>query len=301
MSITMPRESRYLQFEVPSAHGGRPLGEVLRQAAHLKPEQVQELVGAGAVTVNGKRARGRRQPVQVGDRIRAPRKLPPEPQVSLTSRVLYRDEQLLVVDKPAGVAAAATPLGERGTLPALLARQLGLPRSPHVVHRLDRPVSGVMALALDRAGARELTTQFESGRARKEYYALVQGAPPRDQGRIEVPIGRDPGRRGRQRVDASGAPARTDYQVHERARAERPYSALWLRLHTGRTHQLRVHLAHLGCPILGDGLYGGPRQLTTAAGSRAVTRLCLHAARLTLEAPDGSPRVFEASLPAFLD
>jgi RluA family pseudouridine synthase len=221
--------------------------------------------------------------------------------VSLTSRVLYRDEQLLVVDKPAGVAAAATPQGERGTLPALLARQLGLPRPPHVVHRLDRPVSGVMALALDGAGARAHTAQFESGRARKEYCALVQGAPPRDRGTIEAPIGRDPRRRGRQRVDARGAPARTDYQVRERGSVERPLSALWLRLHTGRTHQLRVHLAYLGCPILGDALYGGPQQVTTAAGTRAVTRLCLHAARLTLEAPDGSLRVFEAPVPEFLD
>ncbi len=299
----------FVQFEVSKARAGQRLEHVLVDAAGMTPDVVQGLLEAGAVFVNGKRSRSGGRVLRVGDRVRAPRSLPPVPRVDLTRRVIYRDPEILVVDKPAGVASAPTRQGARGTLPALLQEQLGLPEAPVVVHRLDRDVSGVLALALSRAGARRLTAAFERGEARKWYRGLVHGAPPETTGRIEAPIGRDPQRPGRTRVDPRGDAARTDYEVLVPASEHQAHSELCLRLHTGRTHQIRVHLSHLGCPLLGDRWYGGPGFTRIEGQRQTVKRLCLHAERLELPwgAPGTSPddeapvSCFEAPVPAFLD
>lgn len=260
----------------------------------------RKLIDAGAVFVNGRRVLRQSSPVRVGDRIRAPQRLPPLPAVVL-DEPLHRDRHVLALNKPVGVPSAPTPLGIRGTLPDLAREQLGLGRRPIVVHRLDADVSGVMVLALDRAGAKRVTSWFTEGKARKWYRALVAGAPPQAQGRIEVGIARDPARSGRMRADGAGDSARTDYRVL--GGAPPGCTALELRLHTGRTHQLRVHLAWLGCPVLGDRWYGGPQVLDGPDGAnQPVGRLCLHSQRLEVagEGPGGADLVLQTPVPDFL-
>lgn len=259
----------------------------------------RKLIDAGAVFVNGRRVLRQSGPVRPGDHIRAPLALPPLPDVDL-GEPLHRDAHILALNKPVGVPSAPTPLGIRGTLPELARLQLGLPQRPTVVHRLDTDVSGVLVLALDRTGTRRITDWFTGGRARKWYRALVTGAPPAAEGRITEPIGRDPGRAGRMRVDPRGDAARTDYRVLEGAPPG--CTALSLRLHTGRTHQLRVHLASVGCPVLGDRWYDGSLVVDGPGGKRPVPRLCLHAHRLEVAGggPRGADLELEAPLPDFL-
>ncbi len=214
---------------------------------------------------------------------------------------LLRDRHLLALQKPVGVPSAPTPLGIRGTLPELARVQLGLSSRPMVVHRLDVDVSGVIVLALDRVGAKRVTSWFTQGRARKWYRALVSGRPPADRGQVEVGISRDPGRPGRMRPDPAGEAARTGYEVL--SSAPPGCVAMDLRLYTGRTHQLRVHMAWLGCPVLGDRWYGGQRLVTAGDGSTLpVERLCLHAHRLEVAGagPGGSDLVLESPVPDFL-
>lgn len=258
----------------------------------------RKLIDAGAVFVNGRRVLRQSSPVRPGDHVRAPQHLPPLRTVVL-GEPLHRDRHVLALDKPVGVPSAPTPLGIRGTLPELAREQLGLERRPIVVHRLDTDVSGVLVLALDRAGAKRLTSWFTERKARKWYRALVAGEPPEAQGRIEVGIGRDPARSGRMRAHSSGDSARTDYRVLEEA-APPGCTALELRLHTGRTHQLRVHLAWLGCPVLGDRWYGGP-QVVGGPEATPVPRLCLHSQRLEVAGagPRGADLVLEAPMPDF--
>lgn len=292
-----------ITITVPAEAAGERLDRFLGSQPGFSRTLARKLIDAGAVFVGSARIRRASRPMAAGETIRAPRSLPPVPEVELGPRLLHRDKRFLVVDKPAGVASAPTPLGVRGTLPALLAEQLGLARPPLVVHRLDRDVSGVMALALDREGARRLTRAFEEGQVRKLYRAVVRGAPPQEEGTLDAPIGRDPARRGRMRVAPGGDPARTDYRWLGEVSTYPGLHHLELRLHTGRTHQIRVHLAHLGCPLVGDRFYGGPLRVTDHEGrSVAVPRLCLHSARLELPlgAPGEALTAFEAPLPELL-
>ncbi|MDY0002258.1 MAG: RluA family pseudouridine synthase [Polyangia bacterium] len=292
-----------IELQVPPGAAGERLDRVLGQAEGFSRSLARKLIDAGAVFVNGARTRRASRPMSPGELIRAPRSLPPIPRAELGPRILHRGEGILVVDKPSGVASAPTPLGIRGTLPWLLSEQLGLPALPIVVHRLDLEVSGVMALALDRRGARLLSKAFEGGLARKHYFAIVSGAPPAIEGEVEAPIGKDPGRRGRMRVAPSGDPARTGYRRQGAPSGYQGCEQLSIRLHTGRTHQIRVHLSHLGCPILGDRFYGGPRRVRSAEGSWVtVPRLCLHSHRLELPLGGraGELMTFEAPLPELL-
>lgn len=292
------------ELTVPPEASGERLDKVLGAEPGFSRTLARKLIDAGAVFVDGVRTRRAARPVAAGERIRAPRGLPPTSGEDLGPRVLHRDRHLLVVDKPAGVPSAPTPLGVRGTLPDLLKNQLGLRELPRVVHRLDADVSGVLALALDREGARRLTAAFEAGTARKWYRAVVRGALPAPAGTVEAPIARDPARKGRMRVAPGGDPARTDYRDLGEVPGYPGCHALEIRLHTGRTHQIRVHLAHLGCPLVGDRWYGGPRRVADGAGALvAVPRLCLHAARLEIPLgadPSGPLTVFEAPLPELL-
>lgn len=292
-----------IELTVSLAEAGERLDKVLGAHPALSRTLARKLIDSGAVFVEGRRTHRASRAMAAGERIRVPRELPTLVEVDLVPRLLHRDERLLVVDKPAGIPSAPTPLGVTGTLPALLAQQLGLGRLPLVVHRLDRDVSGVMALALDKEGARRLTAAFQAGSVRKWYHALVAKAPPLEAGTLDAPIGRDPCRRGRMIVSGGGDPARTDYRVTGAVPGYPGCHVLELRLHTGRTHQIRVHLAHLGCPLLGDRWYGGPRRITSLAGkSVPVPRLGLHSLRLELPLgdPQGPLEVFEAPLPELL-
>lgn len=287
------------EFQVEAGQVGERLDKVLGRRPGCSRTLARKLIDAGAVFVNGRRTRRASRPVRAGDHIRSPRALPEVEEVDLTGRILYRDQELIAVDKPAGLPSAPTPYGQRGTMPEELRRQLQLKDPPRLVHRLDRDVSGVLVLAVGRQGTRRLTAWFQQGRVRKHYRALVGGQPTATAGVFDDPIGADPARPGRMRVSPRGAPARTSYR-HLGAAPRFPGCAeLELLLHTGRTHQLRVHLAAAGLPVLGDRWYGGLRRVVGIHGEDVtVPRLCLHAHRLEVDPGPGEPGLtLEAPLP----
>jgi 23S rRNA pseudouridine1911/1915/1917 synthase len=202
--------------------------------------------------------------------------------------LLYADEWLVAVDKPAGVPAQPTLTSDRGTLPELVATLVG--GEVTLVHRLDRETSGVTVLARSKAAAAALSEAFRVGGPQKTYLALCARAPTPRHGRIDAALGKDPRRAGLRQVVDGGDPAVTSYRTLREGLA----ALVEARPQTGRTHQIRVHLAHLEAPLLGDPKYGGPRMV----GAVSVPRLMLHAARLALEHPlTGASLAFEAPVP----
>jgi tRNA pseudouridine32 synthase/23S rRNA pseudouridine746 synthase len=186
--------------------------------------------------------------------VSAPATASPE---ELQSRLLYRDALMLIVDKPAGLAVHPGPKGGPNLEDLLDGLRFGLPNRPELAHRLDRDTSGCLALGRHHRALRRLGRLFAGGQVEKTYWAVVEGAPPAAQGRIDLPLGRRNQTRGWwMKVDQGGLPSITDYRVLGRAEG-----LTWLELQprTGRTHQLRVHLAALGCPVLGDPIYGRAR------------------------------------------
>ena len=199
--------------------------------------------------------------------VTAPAPITPE---QLHARLLYRDALMLIIDKPAGLAVHPGPKGGPNLEDLLDALRFGLPRRPELAHRLDRDTSGCLVLGRHHRALRRLGRLFAAGRVDKTYWAVVDGAPPEEQGRIDLPLGRRNRARGWwMKVDPTGLPSITDYRVLGRAG-----DLTWLELRplTGRTHQLRVHLAALGCPVLGDPIYGNARP-----GDPARAPLHLHA------------------------
>ena len=209
-------------------------------------------------------------------------------------RIVYEDEHLLVVDKPAGLVVHPARGHREGTLSQLLAGVAagGEPERAGIVHRLDRETSGLLVVARSEEAHRLLQRALAARRIEREYLALVEGRPPARSGTIEAPIGRDPRVRTRKAVGGDfPREARTRFTL-ERALPE--YSLLRVRLDTGRTHQIRVHLQAIGHPVAGDPEYG-------TAGLLGLERQFLHAARLALEHPfTGEPLELRSPLPADL-
>jgi 23S rRNA pseudouridine1911/1915/1917 synthase len=225
-----------------------------------------------------------------------------EPDSTIEIHVVYEDDDLLIVDKPSGLVVHPAPGHWRGTLVnALLARGdhyggiAGVAR-PGIVHRLDRDTSGLLIVARNDAAQAGVMAQLKARRVRKTYLALVQGTVSAAVGRIEAPIGRDPKDRKRMAVVTDGRPSVTGYRVRERFAG---WTVLELDLITGRTHQIRVHLAALGHPVAGDVVYGTG---TARKGPDGLERLFLHAWRLELVSPTSGKLVrVEAPLPASLE
>jgi RluA family pseudouridine synthase len=195
----------------------------------------------------------------------------------IQSRVLFRDGLIIVLNKPAGIPVHAG-FGGGATLEDTFGHlKFGLPRSPALAHRLDRDTSGCLVLGRHRKALQKLSKLFAASRVNKTYWAVVNGAPKKDQGRIELPlkkIGSGPG--WKMKGDRSGQDAVTDYKVLGKTKT--PVGILfWMELtpHTGRTHQLRVHCAALGCPIVGDRVYGDRQDSTDES-------LMLHARAISL-------------------
>lgn len=266
--------------------------------------QLQRLLRTGQVRLDGRRTQASAR-LSPGQRIRIPPLPAEQPRPArerrapgridaadaewLRSRILFEDEALFVLDKPAGLAVQGGT-GTRRHIDGMLQALSAGGERPRLVHRLDRDTSGLLVVAKTAAAAARLTAAFRRHRVDKLYWALVVGRPPEAQGSIDQPLAKQPGPGG-ERVAASGAgvSARTVYRVV--ARAGRIASWLALRPLTGRTHQLRVHCALLGTPIIGDGKYGGAR----AHPAGAPKGLMLHARELRLPHPDGG--ILELSAP----
>jgi 23S rRNA pseudouridine1911/1915/1917 synthase len=266
--------------------------------------RLQGLIRDGFVSVDGVPARKAGQLLErvVVVQVRIP---PPEPSglvaEPLPLDILFENQDVLVINKPAGMVVHPAAGHTSGTLVhAALAyapqmEGIGGEKRPGVVHRLDKSTSGVILLAKNDLAHRWLQEQFRQRQAQKVYLALVDGKPPTARGRVEAAIGRDPGQRKRMAVVApeKGRAAVSEYRTLETF----PLHTL-LEVHpiTGRTHQIRLHLAFLGCPVTGDTVYGHKK------ASLPLGRQFLHAARLTICLPgEDQPRCFEAPLPQELE
>ena len=249
----------------------------------LSRSRLRDLAVAGFVAVNGAPARPA-QRIRPGDAITvkvppvtAPADLVPQ---DIPMSVVYEDAHIAVVDKPAGLPVHPGPGHPDGTLVnALLARcpdirGIGGELRPGIVHRLDRDTSGLMVVTKTQQAHQQLTQQLKDRAMLKEYRGVAVGLVTPASGVIDAPIARDPRHRQRMAVDAGGRAARTHYETE----AELPdHTLLRLRLETGRTHQIRVHLCYLGYPLLGDPVYG--------RASDRIGRQFLHAARLGFRHP----------------
>jgi tRNA pseudouridine32 synthase/23S rRNA pseudouridine746 synthase len=187
----------------------------------------------------------------------------------LADRILYRDGLMLVIDKPAGIPVHAGPRGGPNLEAGFAALCFGLPRPPALAHRLDRDTSGCLVLGRHPKALRRLGRLFAEGKVEKVYWAVVAGIPPEPHGTIDAPLKKEARRAGwRIEIDPGGQRAVTDYRVLGVAEGR-----AWLELkpRTGRTHQIRVHCAALGCPVVGDTTYGGPAGTPLQLHARAVS------------------------------
>jgi 23S rRNA pseudouridine1911/1915/1917 synthase len=298
-----------VSFVVGEAEAGERLDRALAELAGVPRARAQRWIEAGRVRLAGAPARASRRVLE-GERIVAD---PPEPEVSalrpepIPLPILHEDAHLVVVDKPAGLVVHPAPGHPGGTLVnALLyhCRELagvGGVRRPGIVHRLDRGTSGVMVVAKHDEAHLALAAQFHDHTVERVYLAFVRGAPGADVGRVDRPIGRHPRDRKRMSVAARGGrAARTAWRVRTRW-PRLGVALLEVRPETGRTHQIRVHLASAGLPLLGDAVYGRGGRREAKALAPDLRRPALHAAVLGFDHPATGERLrFEAPLPADL-
>jgi 23S rRNA pseudouridine955/2504/2580 synthase len=276
---------------------------------------LQKLLRTGQVRIDGHRAEANDR-IEAGQAIRLPPSvtvpMPPAtirrservPAVSerdaaeMHRMVIHRDDLVIALNKPPGLAVqGGTGTGRHvdGMLDAL---RFGREERPRLVHRLDKDTSGVLLIARTATVAKRLGEAFRDRETEKLYWAVVVGVPDRAEGTIDLPLAKQPGARGdRELVEVdheAGQKALTHFEVLDRAGRRAALLALWPR--TGRTHQLRVHCAAIGCPILGDGKYGGEAALLSPVAD--AQRLHLHARRLRLPHPSGKGRLdVEAEVP----
>jgi 23S rRNA pseudouridine1911/1915/1917 synthase len=261
---------------------------------------VQELIEQGRVLVDGV-ARKSKFKMTFGQVVVVDVPQPeieaivPEP---IPLSVVYEDRDVLVIDKPAGLVVHPAPGHPRGTLVNAVvhhAPDIALAGSnrPGIIHRLDKDTSGLIAVAKTDRARTTLVPQWEGRTVQKTYLALATGEIGPEEATIDVPIGRDPAQRQRMAAIRTGRPAVSHLRVLEKL----PGSTLVeVEIETGRTHQIRVHLAYIGHPVAGDTVYGGPREIAGVP----VDRQFLHAAKLGFTLPDGRAVTFSAPLPADL-
>ncbi|TFG67587.1 MAG: RluA family pseudouridine synthase [Thermomicrobiales bacterium] len=293
-------------LRVPDGAGGR-VDRYVADATGLSRSYVQKLISDGRLTRDGGTLRANAF-VNAGSELRldvpeaVALELVPAPEIVLS--VVYEDEDLLIIDKPAGLVVHPAPGHSDDTLVnALLAHGDGSTwggiagvQRPGIVHRLDRDTSGLLMVARNDRAQASIMAQLKARRVKKTYLALVQGSVGAAVGRIEAPIGRDPKHRTRMAVVADGRASVTGYRVRERFD---DWTLLELDLVTGRTHQIRVHLEAIKHPVAGDPVYGTG---TSRRGPAGLDRLFLHAWRLELTSPTSGQLIrATAQLPASLE
>jgi 23S rRNA pseudouridine1911/1915/1917 synthase len=273
-------------FTVPLELDGLRLDQALAAIIQgMSRRKARELLALGSVYLEGHRCRVASRAVRAGATI-ALEDSSPRPVAHAEVRILWQNDDILALDKPSGVAVAPTRSAVEGTLLHALGRKLCVsPAHLFLVHRLDTPTSGVVLVAGSREAAAHLSRQIREGRVKKTYLAWVLGRPEPPAGEWTWPL--SPAEGGIVRIDPSGRPARSLYRTLE-VRGE--WSLLELHPFTGRTHQLRVHCARAGTPILGDRKYGG-------RASSLAPRALLHASRIEFARPGGAVQIVEAPLP----
>ena len=291
-----------MQFSVDAGDAGKRLDRFLHERLpEYSRSRLQDWIRAGRVLVDGAAGRAA-SPVRAGATVDVepadvePLHASPE---AIPLTILYEDDDVVAVDKPAGMVVHAGAGVHSGTLVnALLHRfgqlsGLGGELRPGIVHRLDRFTSGVLLVAKNDAAHRKLAAQFSGRRVEKTYLALVHGRVEHETGRIERPIARDPVKRTRMTTRLSeGRAAWSAYRVLRRLKG---FTLLEVRIGTGRTHQIRVHLASIGHPVAGDPLYGAPANVP---GHPPLGRYFLHSHRITFVRPaDGQAVTVVSPLP----
>jgi len=304
------------EFIATADHAGKRLDQFLvSQLPDISRVRVQELIAQEKVLVNGTavkaslKLRGNEQIEIVGEVQKPPLRAIPE---DIPLNIVYEDDDLAVVNKPAGMmvhagAGATEDERNRGTLVNALLHRFGALSNvggelrPGIVHRLDKDTSGLIVVAKNDSTHRKLAAEFSGRRIKKTYIALVHGWPKKDRGTIASSISRDAVRRTRMTTRRSGGrEAITHYQVQRRI--ESPYgkfAQLELKIETGRTHQIRVHMSSLGHPVVGDTLYGAAREIFGKTGAPiSLQRNFLHAAALQFTHPrTGETLSFSIPLP----
>lgn len=259
----------------------------------------QALIKEGRVTVNGAPCKANLK-IRAGDRAEwtIPEAVPAEPQAEdISLNVLYEDRNMIVINKPAGLVVHPAVGNETGTLVNALLHHckdlagIGGEKRPGIVHRLDKDTSGAMVVAKNEKAMNELARQFKERETAKEYLTIVWGVPYGKRGTVETTIGRNPLHRKKMAANVrNGREAVSHYEVLE---ALGEAALVQVKIETGRTHQIRVHMAHIKNPVIGDTVYGRGRASTIKAD-----RQMLHAAKLSLNHPvSGKRMTFEAPLP----
>jgi 23S rRNA pseudouridine1911/1915/1917 synthase len=302
-------------LEVTAEEAGRRLDSYLAERLDVSRSRIEQLIEEGRVELNGSLPKKRARPA-AGDRIRVT--FPPPTESSLSAEaipldIVYQDEDLLVLNKPAGLVVHPAPGNRSGTLVNALLHGvrdlsgIGGVLRPGIVHRLDRDTSGLMVVAKNDRAHRGLADQLKRRRMRRRYLAAAWGHLASPEMTVDAPIARHPRDRKRMAVSEIGRPAVTHLQTLERWRAA---DLLSVRLETGRTHQIRVHLQHIGHPVVGDKVYGagrergfsGPERAWAATLARVCSRQFLHATELSFDHPvSRRAMIFEAPLPADLE
>ncbi len=285
-----------IELQVEAEDAGERLDAFLAdQLDDLSRSRIQKLIGHNQVVLNGKVCSAKKEIVQAGDRIHItipdaePLNIQPE---NISLSILYEDADLLIINKPAGMVVHPSPGHVSGTLVNALLWHcrtesgastlsgIGGIQRPGIVHRLDKDTTGAIAVAKNDFAHLRLQQQFKEKTARREYLGVVYGAPKTEQGTIEAPIGRHPADRKKMAIvpEAKGGRyAITHWQIQERLGN---YTLINFALETGRTHQIRVHTAHIGFPIVGDPDYSSGRSVGVNLPGQA-----LHAWRLRLQHP----------------
>jgi 23S rRNA pseudouridine1911/1915/1917 synthase len=312
--------SQQISLTLTETEAGERLDRILSQRFHdVSRARFQRLIAEGHVRVNGETIIEARHRVKPGDYVIAdippPQDMVPKPE-RIALDVLYEDEALIVINKPAGLVVHPAAGHHAGTLVnALLAHcgtslsGIGGVRRPGIVHRLDKDTSGLLVVAKTDEAHQGLSRLFaghgRDGRLERAYQAVIWGKPPRHQDKIDAPIGRSSLNRQKMAVAIKGRPAVTHYKFLKSFREPGEPSLVECRLETGRTHQIRVHMAHIGHPLLGDRIYGkgfsASQKRLSPASRQALEKLgrqALHAGLLGFEHPlSGKLLRFTAPLP----